>query len=122
MVDYVIIILLGFIVGYIVIPFKNLFTDTPRPVLPPVNNYEGIPPEGMSWDEAWKYVKPSIVPMTTPDHITECPMCGDILSKYQSAPMYEDEVYEEGDSKVLVQYNVVGQYCKKGHWTNLSCA
>jgi hypothetical protein len=89
---------------------------------PAPSNYEGVPPEGITWDEAWKYVKPSIPcgvvagrnSITFSKQLDLCPKCNKKLKKYQS----DLQVIELDDK----QYMVTGEYCPDGHYTHLDCA
>lgn len=88
---------------------------------PAPSNYEGIPPEGMTWNEAWKYVLPSIPrgvvgpnSITFPKRLELCPKCNKALKYYQS----DLQVMEDNHK----QYMVTGEYCLDGHYTHLDCA
>jgi hypothetical protein len=76
-------------------------------------NWAGIPPEGLTWNQAWIHVRPSIVPMVLVREPTHCPICALALVKYQS----DYQRIENGG-----QHMVYGVYCQAGHWTYLDCA
>ena len=74
-------------------------------------NFSGIPPTDLSWKEAMRKTRNSIIPMTIIRFRTTCPICNSRLIKYNSD--YDKE---------LGQHMVWGIYCDKGHWTYIEAA
>lgn len=83
---------------------------------PAPSNYEGVPPEGLTWEEVM--LMRDEKPRTTSDGTIVlytrrklCPECGKDLMDYWSD-------YDEG----MGQHNVAGEYCPDGHYTHLDFA
>ncbi len=76
-------------------------------------NWHGIPVAGLTWDEVSKLTMSSIEPMTFTRCPTHCPICAQLLVKYQSD--YQ-RIEQSG------QFMVWGVYCPEGHWTHLDWA
>ena len=97
---------------------KPIFFPEPQyRKIPAPNNYPGVPPEHITWEDAGKYVFASITPMTSWEVPTHCPKCGKELLEHKSA--YTEY---QMDGKSFWQYDVRGVYCPDGHYTNLDCA
>jgi len=80
------------------------------------NNYPGIPPKNMLWEDAWKFYSRSIVPyhggkLYIEKALESCPTCGKSLVDYRSD--FNPE---------LNQHMVTGEYCPDGHYTHIECA
>jgi len=106
----------------LLILFFVLFLNYHRPIkksvfrrVPAQNNWNGVPKPGLTWDEVangTEEISP-IIPMILETMPASCPICEGSLEDYKSAWMK----FNSGG-----QYNVIGKYCAKGHWTHLDCA
>lgn len=72
------------------------------------SNYDGVPPEGITWEEACRVV--NVTPFVYDVPLSHCPECTKLLVLYQS------DWWEIDDGG---QYAVTGQYCPEGHYTHL---
>lgn len=72
-------------------------------------NYEGVPPENLTWKEVFNMN----LPYSTGRDPKKCPACNSDMKKYKSA-------YEKIENSG--QYMVQGVYCPEGHFTYLECA
>lgn len=95
----------------------SLFKPIKITRIPARNNWKGIPPPDLTWEEVrdgTEKILP-ITPFTIEVCPKTCPVCNNKLIEYRSA-------WYEHDPEYGGQYDVVGVYCECGEYTHLTWA
>ena len=104
--------------------FMEAMMGTGFAYIPATDNWTGVPPPGLTWDEVSKVTLQFITPMTHEVAYTHCPKCGRELIEYLS----DYWCFTDADCRAIGvplssgQYDVQGNYCPKGHYTHLGWA